>query len=315
MQQSNHDDRQSILVVGAGELGLSVIRALVERAGAGGTSISVLLRPQANDSPPGLGHPLLTELQALHVSVLYADIARSTAEELAMLFRSFHTVVNCTGFVGGPGTQLKLGSAALIAGVNRYVPWQFGVDYDTIETGSAGGIFDEQIAVRRLMRSQAETAWVIVSTGMFTSFLFEPAFDVANLEARTVNALGSWDTSVTVTTPRDIGRLTADILNRQAPDESGIFFVAGETITYRRLAELVEEAIGAPVQRTEWTIEMLQRDLAEQPDNVMRKYRLAFAQEPGVAWPMSATYNQLHAIRTDDVAAFLDFFEGANGGA
>jgi len=68
-----------------------------------------------------------------------------------------------------------LARAVLDAGVRRYVPWQFGVDYDVIGRGSAQDLFDEQLDVRDALRSQSGTEWVIISTGMFTSFLFEPS--------------------------------------------------------------------------------------------------------------------------------------------
>jgi len=57
--------------------------------------------------------------------------------------------------------------------------------------------------------------WVIVSMGMFTSFPFEPSFGVVDLAQNTVRALRNWDTAVTVTTPEDIGVLTAEIVLEQ----------------------------------------------------------------------------------------------------
>ncbi len=62
------------------------------------------------------------------------------------------------------------------------------------------------------MRGQSRTGWISVSTGMFTSFLFEGSFGVVDLAQNTMHALGSWDNAVTVTAPDDIGRLTAAIL-------------------------------------------------------------------------------------------------------
>ncbi len=305
MQHDNPEVVSQVLVLGAGELGLSVIRALAARSGPKGPRIFVLLRPEGPEAHSPAKQALLAGLQALGVGIVRADIASADTSALAALFSRFDTVVNCTGFVAGPGTQRKLTSAAIEAGVARYVPWQFGVDYDRILPGSAGGIFDEQIEVRAMLRAQERTGWTIVSTGMFTSFLFEPAFDVVNLEKKTVNALGSWNTTVTVTTPEDIGRLTADILLTQPAATGQIHFTAGETISYGSLADVVEQFLGTPVERTEWRIESLRKNLAMQPDDAMRKYRLAFAEEPGVAWDMAGTYNARHGIQTEDVAAWL----------
>jgi len=80
--------------------------------------------------------------------------------------------------------------------VKRYFPWQFGVDYDVIGRGSAQDLFDEQLDVRDLLRGQSGTEWVVVSTGMFMSFLFEPWFGVVEVgkdggdESQGLGALG-----------------------------------------------------------------------------------------------------------------------------
>jgi len=39
--------------------------------------------------------------------------------------------------------QRKITAAVLHAGVGRYVPWQFGVDYDVVGRGSGQDIWDE----------------------------------------------------------------------------------------------------------------------------------------------------------------------------
>ncbi|MCP6553643.1 aromatic alcohol reductase, partial [Klebsiella pneumoniae] len=69
---------------------------------------------------------------------------------------------------------------------------------------------------------------------------FEPDFDVVNLSNRTLHALGSWDTQVTVTSPADIGRLTTAIYLHQPRIVNEVVFVAGETTSYRQLADTVE---------------------------------------------------------------------------
>jgi hypothetical protein len=69
----------------------------------------------------------------------------------------------------------------LQARIPRYFPWQFGVDFDVIGRGSPQDIFDAQLDVRELLRSQQQTEWVI-STGMFMSYLFEPEFGVVDLQ-------------------------------------------------------------------------------------------------------------------------------------
>ena len=138
-------------------------------------------------------------LRALDVALVPFDLAQRSEEELVALLRPFDTVINCTGFVAGPRTQLRLTRAVLAAGVRRHIPWQFGVDYDIVGKGSGQPVFDEQFDVRGMLRGQYRTEWIIISTGMFTSFLFEKTAGIVDLDAGIVRGLGSWATQVTVT--------------------------------------------------------------------------------------------------------------------
>ena len=295
------------LVIGAGELGLAVITGLLEQNPESAGSISVLLRPPADAA----GEQGDRRLQGMELQIVHGDLATETVDGLAAIFARFETVVCCTGFVGGPGTQRKITTAVLQAGVKRYVPWQFGVDYDVVGRGSGQDVFDEQLDVRDMLRGQAATQWVIVSTGMFTSFLFEPAFGLVDLERGRVHALGSWDNRLTVTTPDDIGRLTAAILAHEPPIRNEVVYVAGDTFSYARLADMVEDHLGREVERVLWDMDRLRSEVAAHPDDGMRKYHLAFARETGVAWDKDRTYNAAQGIDVIDVPAWLDQREAA----
>ncbi len=292
MTASQSSGHGQVLVVGAGELGGSVVAALTRRDDA--PEVTVLLRP--SDSPRHVR--LRDELASLGAKVEQADVATAAVSDLAAIFGRYDTVVSCIGFAAGPGTQRKITEAALAARVSRYFPWQFGVDYDLIGRGSPQDLFDEQLDVRDMLRAQRDTEWVIVSTGMFTSFLFEPGFGVVDLATNTVNALGSWDTEVTVTTPEDIGVLTAEIIQTRPHIANQVVYVAGDTISYGELADIVEKVRGVPVTRNEWTVGHLLEELARHPDDGLAKYRAAFAQGNGVAWPKSCTFNNARGIAT-----------------
>jgi hypothetical protein len=289
-EQSSH--RGEILVIGAGELGANVVAALSQRDDA--PAVTVLLRP----SDTARHAQLRNEFTARGVGIAEADVATATVAELATVLGQFDTVVSCIGFAAGPGTQRKITDAVLAARVRRYFPWQFGVDYDAIGRGSPQDLFDEQLDVRDMLRAQNATEWVIVSAGMFTSFLFEPDFGVVDLTTNTVNALGSWDTQVSVTTPEDIGVLTAEVIQASPRIANQVVYLAGDTITYRELADIVERTRGAQIIRNEWTVAHLLDDLRRNPDDNMRKYRAVFAQGNGVAWPKAATFNAIRSIPT-----------------
>ncbi|MFZ3483547.1 aromatic alcohol reductase [Sphingomonas sp. 3-13AW] len=297
-------DASGVLVLGAGQLGMAVLRALAPRLQAAQSTATVLIAPNVLDAPSEDDAANLAELRGLGVEMVRGDLV-SDERTLTRLFRDFRTVVNCTGFVGGPGTQLHISRAVLAAGVKRYFPWQFGVDYDVVGRGSGQPVFDEQYEVRKLLRGQSGTEWVIVSTGMFTSFLFEPAFDVVNLEKQTIHGLGSWETKVTVTTPEDVGKLTTEILLAEPRIIDEVVYVAGDTISYGDLAKVVERVTGRTFEKAEWSLHKLRSDLAAAPDDVMARYRAAFGLGDGMWWDKSKTYNARRGLRTVDVEEYL----------
>jgi hypothetical protein len=298
---ANTQPMHSILVLGAGELGMAVLRPLAIRAAAAGVSIAVLLRPETIGTTDASKRADIDELLELGCEPLPGDIASASVAELADRFGRHDTVLSCIGFAAGRGTQLKLAKAALQAKVRRYFPWQFGVDYDVLGRGSPQDLFDEQLDVRDLLRGQDEMEWVIVSNGIFTSFLFEPAFGVVDLAANTVRALGSWENAVTATTPEDIGRLTTEILFAEPRIANQIVHVAGDTVTYGQIADIVDRQLGREVERVLWDVPKLQAELAHDPDNAMKKYQAVFAKGPGMAWDMATTFNHRRGIAVTSV--------------
>lgn len=298
---------QNILVLGAGELGLPVLRHLARRAkDVKGARISVLLRASAVESDDPGKQRDIGEIRHLGIEIVVGDLVKSSIDELAMVFARYDTVIGCAGYAAGIDTPMKLARAALQARIPRYFPWQFGVDFDVIGRGSPQDIFDAQLDVRELLRGQQETEWVIISTGMFMSYLFEPEFGVVDLQANAVHALGSLDTAVTLTTPDDIGALTAEVVFSKPRIRDEIVYLAGDTVTYAEVADKLQSGLGRPFSRHEWTEQYLLDELARDPNNMMRKYRAAFAQGRGVAWEKSGTFNQHRAIPVTDVASWIN---------
>lgn len=295
-------DREGVLVIGAGELGTSVLDALSKHTDRSSElrTLTLMVRPATSAH----GHRRATDLAAKDIALVELDVAAATQAELAAIIGRYHTVICCVGMTAGPGTQLKLARAALAGEVPRYFPWQFGMDYDAVGRNSPQDLFDEQLDVRDLLRAQDTTQWVIVSTGMFTSFVFEPDFAVVDLEANTVNALGSWDNKITLTTPEDIGILTAEIVHTQPRVANQIVYLAGDTISFTRLADIVDEVRGTSVTRTEWPLPYLLGELERHPTDSMKKYHAMFAAGRGISWPKEHSFNVIHGLPTIDTASW-----------
>lgn len=297
---------RNILVLGAGELGMAVLRHLARRAKTiEGAKISVLLRESAVESGDPSKQRDIEEIQAAGIEIVLGDLFNDTIDELAEVFSRYDTVLGCAGYAAGINTPMKLARAALQSGVPRYLPWQFGVDFEAIGRGGPQDIFDAQLDVRELLRAQDKTEWVIISTGMFMSYLFEPDFGVVDLENNEVHALGSLDNAVTLTTPDDIGVLTAEIMFFEPTIRNEIVFIAGDTVTYGEVADKLEAATGQTFKRSVWTVPFLMDELKNDPNNMMRKYRAAFAIGRGVSWPKTGTFNDRQGIAVTDLEGLI----------
>jgi hypothetical protein len=282
----------SFLVIGTGEVGLAVLNSLQAYQQSHALHIGVLVQRSRLETDH-----ISQNSKLKNVTIESADLVEDSIADLATIFAKYDTVICCSGFSIGAGMQVKITKAVLQAGIRRYVPWQFGADYDKIGRGSAQPVFDEQLDVRDLLRSQNKTHWVIISTGMITSFLFREDFGVISLSNKVVHALGDWNHALTLTSCEDIGALTAAILFYQPELLDQVVFVAGDTVTFEEIANKMETLFGTKFDRVLWSIPFLKEKLDKEPDNIFNRYRLVFT-HPGVTWPMSATFNVQNNIST-----------------
>ncbi|AEM51386.1 aromatic alcohol reductase [Stenotrophomonas maltophilia] len=302
---SSPNDSRSILVLGAGELGMPVIRNLARLAGMHDARISVMLREASIGSVLPEKRAVIDEIRSLGVTIEPGDLVASTIDQLAVLFSRYDTVIGCTGYAAGRDTPMKVARAAVKSGIGRYFPWQFGVDFDAIGRGGPQDLFDAQLDVRDYLRSQSAMDWVVISTGMFTSYLFEPEFGVIDLPGRRVNALGTASNAVTLTTPEDIGAMTAQIVFHLPPFRNEIVYLAGDTVRYEELPAILEGHFGAHFELAVWGVPQLMKELADDPTNMIKKYRAAFAQGRGVSWGMDGTFNANVGVKLAGVNDWL----------
>ncbi|KAK3356859.1 hypothetical protein B0T25DRAFT_140615 [Lasiosphaeria hispida] len=286
----------SILIIGLGELGTAILTALQSHPHRRTSPLAILRRDTA---PSATNTPLL----AAGITLEKGDFITCPLPALIATFQKYTVVIQAAGMGLPPGTQLRVTTAVLAAGVPRYFPWQFGLDYRAIGAGSSQDLFDEMLAVRERLAGQGATEWTVVSAGLFMSFLFVPGFGVVDLKEKVVRGLGGWERRVTVTTPEDIARVLAELV--YAPADERVVYVAGDTVSYRRVADLVEGAYGGGFRRELWDMETLKGQLERSPDDGMVKYRNVFGAGVGTAWDVERTVNYERKMSMTSLEAYL----------
>jgi uncharacterized protein YbjT (DUF2867 family) len=300
-----------ILLLGAGELGTAFLFHL---SALPNTHITLAVRSPTN----------YTHLASSNVSPTALDIT-SDSMSLAQTFSQYDILISATGFGQSPSTVLKLTNEVLEAGRLKkargdsnlwFFPWQWGVDYDVTSDGQGlMPLFGAQKDARDLLRAEAEGAnvrWTVVSTGIFMSFLFEQFWGIVDRSQEEhgkviVRALGDWTHKVTVTDVHDIGRVLARILSGDVDAENTVLYVAGDTVSYGELADIVAKVSEMSVAREAWSVPYLEEDLRKDPENGIKKYRLVFARE-GVWWNMDQTVNEklgMDMLRVEEYARRL----------
>ncbi|KAI3390338.1 hypothetical protein diail_10019 [Diaporthe ilicicola] len=297
---------KSILIVGAGELGTAILTALATHPyKSPHINFSVLLRPDSITSANPDKQRSNNELQSLGAKLVPGNFVDDEVSEVSAIFKDYDVVIQAGGYGLPKGTQLKSATAALQAGVPRYFPWQFGVDYEAIGEGSAQDLFDEMLQVRRLLRAQTRTVWTIISTGLFMSYLFIADFGVVDLQKKVVRALGSWENKITVSTPKDIGRLTTEMVFVPDGTLNEVVYIGGDTISYEQLAQTLDKAFNEKFEREEWELRFLKQRLAQDPGNLWYKYQCIFGDGKGISWDMAKTLNGQRNITMTAVEEYI----------
>lgn len=113
----------SILIVGAGELGESILSALASHASRSeDTKIDVLLRAESIKNPSTREKRESNDrLRALGATLVPGNFVVDDVAQLAHHFEGYDVVIQAGGYGLPAGTQLKSTQAALEASVPRYL--------------------------------------------------------------------------------------------------------------------------------------------------------------------------------------------------
>jgi uncharacterized protein YbjT (DUF2867 family) len=228
-----------ILVVGAtGHLGGELVKACQQQ----GKDVHALVRPATRKDPAKM-----KPLQAAGATIHEGDLA--DYDSLVRACRAVDTVISAVGGlqIGDEGPLVK---AAKEAGVQRFVPSDFGLDPVAAGPGSCL-LFDAKAAVQQSVKEAGIPYTFIHSNGFFTYWAFSLG-DLTRLGGPVppdeVNVYGDGNVMGALTSLPDIAKVTVRAVDDPRMQNKEIRITAN-TITQNLLIALWQTTSGRTVQR------------------------------------------------------------------
>lgn len=232
-QSSSNATQPEVLVVGiTGNLGARIAGALLDR---GEVRVRALVRPGSQNKP---GVP---ELVQRGVQLVEGDILDpATLPAAVQGVSAVISAVNNEEALIVTGQQNLLRAAAA-AGVRRFIPSDFSVDYRELTLGDNRNL---DMRMRFLPILQASgVPYTLVLQGAFTEVLMSPFMGLIDPQAGTYSFWGDLDMKMDFTTMDDTARyVAAAALDPRVADQA--LEVAGDQITHREIMDAYAAASG-----------------------------------------------------------------------
>lgn len=227
---------KSVLVVGAtGMLGRHIVEALLQKPDL---QITLLVR---NRHLNGEMNRTLEEWLYRGVSLVQGDVLDQESLLRACQGKDVVlSVVSGSREIAAEG-QLNLLEAARKAGVGRFIPSDYALNYFGLQPGD-NAFLDYRIEVAEAVKASG-LAYTFILTGCFTEVLFMPLFNVFDLPNRRATFWGDGETKFDITTMPDTARYTAEAVANPLSGQE-VVSVAGDVVSMLEVVATYEKLTG-----------------------------------------------------------------------
>ncbi|KAM0252766.1 hypothetical protein ACHAQJ_007604 [Trichoderma viride] len=229
---------KNVMLVGAGgNLGPHVLQSLLEAK----FSVSVLSRVSSKATFPP------------NIQVYKTDYSKSS---LVDALKGHDAIVSTIGG-GGLAEQQRLIDAAVLAGVKRFIPSEYGIDVCHPRAIEIVPFFNQKKQIHDYLRSKEADGitWTSIGTGPFLDWGLKAGlfgFDLKNHSAVFVNE-GTQPFSTTILPT--VGNAIASVLTHASETENKRIFVQSFRTTQKQLLEILEGQTG-----TKWKVSLVPAD-------------------------------------------------------
>jgi nucleoside-diphosphate-sugar epimerase len=232
----------SIALAGAtGNLGLPILSALL----SANYSVTILTRTNGNHSKIP-SHP--------NITVKHVDF--TSAVSLTPALQNTAVVISCLT-TSAMGAQNPLIDAAVAAGVQRFIPAEFGMDsQNTLAMQLPVCVMkvDTQNHLREQVRLHPEFSWTAVANGLLLDWGLDFAF-IADPRKHVATLYNGGDVPFSATNLADVARAVIGIIEHQGETTNRVIYVHSTRVTQNQLIRYAKEKDGV-----EWDVSVKDTD-------------------------------------------------------
>ncbi|EFX01462.1 hypothetical protein CMQ_6404 [Grosmannia clavigera kw1407] len=223
---------KTVTVAGAtGNVGPAVVEQLIKA----GFSVTILSRPEAKHTFPTAAKVQLVDYDSL--------------DSLAAALQGQDAVVSTLG-AAGSFKQMTLVDAAIKAGVQRFIPSEFGCNTGNPKVAGLP-ILGSKVEFRTALQKKiAETGGKLSYTGIINGPFFDWGMRIGWLASLKPEggSIGLWDGGDRVfstTTLATVGRAVVGVLQHPEETKDRLVYVQDTALTLKQLSEKAQKALGA----------------------------------------------------------------------
>ncbi len=229
-----------IALIGAnGNLGPSVLNALLS-ASKPSLNVTVVSRKSSKSTYPD------------NVTVRYIS-SEQTHDELVEVLSGQDALITTFGGTNS-ALQIKLADACVDAGVQRFIPADFGSCDSSSELAlELMPLYREKAKVREYLKKLAgegKLGWTSLVTGHFFDFGLEVGLLLMDIKKRRMTMIDDGDVMWSTTTLRRVGEAVVAVLRNEEETKNQMLYVQSFCVRQKQLLEVCEE-----VQESKWEVE------------------------------------------------------------
>lgn len=227
-------NRQILLIGATGSIGSIILSALLSSPNP--PSITILKRTSSTS-------PLPSSIPV--ISLPSYNPSSAPLSTLVPLFKGFDAIISCQTTLS-VSNQLHLIDAAILAGVKRYFPSEYGLNNMRSDAQSLCPVFKEKATVQQYLRDREDKIeWTSISCGTWLRWSFANNFLGLDVENRKVKYWDDGEGRFSITTEENTASAVVKAVSTHWEEtRNRNVFLSDVVTSQREIVEEIERQIG-----------------------------------------------------------------------